>query len=72
MFIENIKVEFVAVYQIAGKKKTDKPTQHETSFGTLVLEVGLPSDEIDKIIEPILASFGDYVEARITMMTSNL
>ena len=38
MYLENVKVDFVACYQIAGKKKNDPPKKHETSFGTFVLE----------------------------------
>tara|TARA_R110002153_G_scaffold11237_5_gene43368 strand:+ start:1643 stop:1864 length:222 start_codon:yes stop_codon:yes gene_type:complete len=73
MYLENVKVDFVACYQIAGKKKNDPPKKHETSFGTFVLETGLTPDELGNIIDAVLKTFdGDYVEARVSLITSNI
>jgi hypothetical protein len=72
MYIEKLHVQFTSKYQIAGKTKTAKPTQHETPIGELTIDYGIELDALEKTIDALMESFHDYTIAKITIETSNL
>jgi hypothetical protein len=72
MYIEKLHVQFTSKYQIAGKTKAAKPTEHETPIGELTIDYGIELDALEKTIDALMESFHDYTIAKITIETSNL